>query len=114
MPPTSTICMITLGVAETDESHHDAIIEQLMGNMRKRLGQPYQFPDGFKQSTKPNSSNNKKYSGAPKFSKLENWLIMVTNRFALSQLGGPDAKINRLRVDFLQSWLDDEALSWYN
>ena len=90
------------------------MLERLIGNVRERLGQPYQFPEGFKQSTKPDSGNDKKYMGTPKFSELENWLVTVTNRFALSRLGGPDAKIDRLRVDFLQSWLDDEALSWYN
>ena len=103
MPLASTIHMITPGVAETDESYCDAMINQLMGNVRERLGQPYQFPDGFKQSTKPDSGNEKKYSGTSKFSDLETWLVTVTNRFALSQLGGPNVKINRLRVDFLQS-----------
>jgi len=106
--------MITPGVAETDESHRDVMIEQLMGNVHERLGQPYEFPDGFKQSTKPDSGNEKKYSRTPKFSDLETWLVMVTNCFALSRLGGPDAKIDRLRVDFLQMWLEGEALNWYN
>ena len=114
MPLASTIHMITPGVVETDESHRDAMIDWLMGNVRERLGQPYQFPDRFKQSTKPNSSNEKKYSGTSKFSDLETWLVTVTNHFALSRLGGLNVKIDRLRVDFLQSWLEGEALNWYN
>ena len=85
-----------------------------MENVHERLGQPYEFLDGFKQSTKPDSGNEKKYSGTPKFSDLETWLVMVTNHFALSQLGGPDAKIDQLRVDFLQTWLEGKALNWYN
>jgi len=94
MPAASMICIITPGVAETDECHRTAMLERLIGNVHERLGQPYQFPEGFKQSTKPNSGNDKKHTGTPKFSKLENWLVTVTNCFALSRLGGPDAKID--------------------
>jgi len=36
------------------------------------------------------------------------------NRFALSWLGGPSSQVNQLQVDFLQSWLEGEALGWYN
>ena len=114
MPLASTVRMVTPGVAETDEYHRKAMIERLMGNVRERLGQPYVFPDGFKQSIKPDSQGEKKYSGTPKFKDLETWLVTVTNRFALSRLGGASSKIDRLRVDFLQSWLEGEALDWYN
>ena len=114
MPAASTIHTITPGVAETDEYHRRTMIEPLMGNVRERLGQPYVFPDGFKQSTKPDSGNDKKYAGTPKFKDLETWLVTVTNCFALSRLGGPSIEVDQLRVDFLQSWLEDEALEWYN
>jgi len=36
------------------------------------------------------------------------------NRFALSWLGGPSSQVDRLQVNFLQSWLEGEALGWYN
>src|SRR6266545_1522688 len=85
-----------------------------MRNVREKLGQPYEFPDGFKQSIKPNSGSARKYSGTPKFKDLENWLVTVTNCFTLSRLGGPDTAVDKLRVDFLQSWLEGEALKWYN
>ena len=98
MPVASMICTITPGVAETDEYHRRTMIERLMGNVCERLGQPYVFPDGFKQSTKPDSGNDKKYAGTPKFKDLETWLVTVTNRFALSWLGGPSIKVDRLCV----------------
>ena len=82
MPLAYTIHMITPGVAETDESHCNAMIEQLMGNVCERLGQPYEFPDRFKQFTKPNSGNKKKYSGTPKFSNLETWLVTHLKRLS--------------------------------
>ena len=85
MPLASTVHMVTPGVAETDEYHCKAMIKQLMGNVRERLGQPYVFPNGFKQSIKPDSQGEKKYSGTPKFKDLETWLVMVTNHFALSR-----------------------------
>ena len=79
------------------------MIERLMGNVQEKLGQPYEFPDGFKKSIKPESGSARKYSGTPKFKYLENWLVTVTNRFALSRLGGPDTAVDKLRIDFLQS-----------
>ena len=114
MPAVSAIRMITPGVAETDEYHRKTMVERLMRNVRERLSQPYEFPEGFKQSVKPDSGNDKKYSGTSKFKDLETWLVTVTNRFALSRLGGPSTQVDRLRVDFLQSWLEGEALDWYN
>jgi len=110
MPLASTVHMVTPGIAETDEYHHKAMIERLMGNFRERLGQPYVFPNGFKQSIKLDSQGEKKYSGTPKFKDLETWLVMVTNRFALSWLGGASSKIDWLRVNFLQSWLEGNLL----
>jgi len=53
------------------ERTHLDMLERLIGNVRERLGQLYQFPEGFKQFTKPDSGNDKKYTGTPKFSK--NW-----------------------------------------
>ena len=85
-----------------------------MGNVREKLGQSYEFPNGFKQSIKPDSGSARKYSGTPKFKDLENWLVTVTNCFTLSRLGGPDTAVDKLRIDFLQSWLEGEALEWYN
>jgi len=67
-----------------------------MRNIRERLSQPYKFSKGFKQSVKPDSGNNKKYSGTSKFKDLETWLVTVTNRFALSCLGGLSTQVDRL------------------
>jgi len=114
MTAVSVIHMITPGVAETDEYHHKMMIKSLMRNIRKRLSQSYEFPKGFKQSVKPDSRNDKKYSSTSKFKDLETWLVTVTNHFTLSRLGGPSTQVDRLRVDFLQSWLEGKALDWYN
>jgi len=59
MPLASTVRMVTPGVAETDEYHRKAMIKRLMENIRERLGQPYVFPDGFKQSIKPDSQGER-------------------------------------------------------
>ena len=76
--------MVILGVVEMDEYYCKVIIKRLMGNIQERLGQPYVFPDGFRQSIKPDSQGEKKYFGTSKFKDLEMWLVIVTNRFALS------------------------------
>jgi len=90
------------------------MVKRLMRNICERLSQPYEFSEEFKQSIKPDSGNDKKYSSTSKFKDLETWLVTVTNRFALSRMGGLSTQVDRLRVDFLQSWLEGEALDWYN
>ena len=110
MPTASALQTTPKGLTEFNKYHHDQMIKWLIGNVQEKLRQPYEFSKGFKQPIKPNSSNTKKYLGTPKFKDLENWLVIITNHFALSRLGGPEPAVNKLHVNFLQSWLESETL----
>ena len=76
------------------------------------LGTALVFPDGYKPPIK--GDNIKKYSGSPKYSELEEWLIMVTHRYALQKLGGGNANTDRVRLLMMLEYLDGMALTWFN
>jgi len=83
-----------------------------MDIIQDALGTALTFPDGYKPPMK--GENTKKYSGSPKYSELEVWLVMLVHRYALQQLGGGNANTDRVRLLSLLEYLDGMALTWFN
>ena len=89
MPPIAAPPTITHGIMATEDHHRETMMDRLMTIVYDALGTALVFPDGYKPPIK--GDNIKKYSGSPKYSELEEWLIMVTHRYALQKLGGGNA-----------------------
>jgi len=112
MPPAAPPPTAQHGVLATEQHHRFAMMDRLMGIIDDALGTALTFPDGYKPNLK--NDNVKKYYGSPKFSDIEEWLVMVVHRFALLKLGGGNANTDRVRLLTLLEYLDGTALTWFN
>ena len=112
MPPAAPPPTASQGVLATEQHHRETMLVRLRSIIQDALGMALSFPEGYKPNLK--YDNVKKYSGSPKFSELEEWLIMLVHRYALQRLGGDNANTDRVRLLMLLEYLDGTALTWFN
>jgi hypothetical protein len=110
MPPADRSRLHTPGVRATNEHHRTQMHNRLLRLCRERLSARIKPPEGTK-IRRAEASSVGTYSGSPKFSDLENWLINLVIMLQAIQYGGDDRDMERTIC--VPEFLSGEAKKWY-